>query len=147
MYIGDDVAAVDDERAAARHPQRDVQHRTALGDVDPLAREHRVAACSDPCFIRELDEQAHRFVRDPVLRVVEREAGSFGRQPLAAGRIGGEEIPEMRAGDLVVVLLQAHADYAVSSQPASVNGGRVTRRRRVEPGVTPELNACRRRYS
>ena len=43
--------------------------------------------------------------------------------------------------------LQAHADHAVSSQPASVNGGRVTRRRRVEPGVTPELNACRRRYS
>ena len=40
--VGDDVAAVDDQRALARHPQRDVQHRAVLGDVDPLAAEHRL---------------------------------------------------------------------------------------------------------
>ena len=33
----DDVVAVDDQRALARHPQRDVEHGAVLGDVDPLA--------------------------------------------------------------------------------------------------------------
>ena len=40
----DDVDAVDDQRALARHPQRDVQDGAVLGDVDLLAGEHRVAA-------------------------------------------------------------------------------------------------------
>ena len=44
VHLGDDVDAVDDERRALRHPQRHVQHRAVLGDVDVLAAEHRVAA-------------------------------------------------------------------------------------------------------
>ena len=36
----DDVDTVDDERAALRHAERDVQHRAVLGHVDPLAGEH-----------------------------------------------------------------------------------------------------------
>ena len=43
----DDVDAVDDQRAVARHPQRHVQHRAVLGDVDVLACEHRFAALLD----------------------------------------------------------------------------------------------------
>ena len=43
----DDVDAVDDQRALARHPQRDVQHRAVLGDVDVLAAEHRLAALGE----------------------------------------------------------------------------------------------------
>ena len=43
VHLGDDVDAVDDERAPARHPQRDVEDGAVLGDVDPLAGEHRVA--------------------------------------------------------------------------------------------------------
>ena len=44
----DDVDAVDDQRAVARHPQRHVQDRAVLGDVDLLAGEHRVAALGAP---------------------------------------------------------------------------------------------------
>ena len=49
----DDVVAVDDQRALARHPQRDVQHGAVLGDVDVLAAEHRVAALGEPRLLGE----------------------------------------------------------------------------------------------
>ena len=41
----------------ARHPQRDVEDGAVLGDVDPLAREHRVASLGDARLLGELDEQ------------------------------------------------------------------------------------------
>ena len=47
VHLRDDIDAVDDERAAARHPQRDVEDGAVLGDVDPLAGEHRVASRGD----------------------------------------------------------------------------------------------------
>ena len=74
VHLGDDVDPVDDERAAARHPQRDVEHGAVLGHVDPLAGEHRVAPLGDTCLLRERDEQPERLVGDAVLRVVEEEA-------------------------------------------------------------------------
>ncbi len=37
VHLLDDVDAVDDERALARHPQRHVEHGAVLGDVDVLA--------------------------------------------------------------------------------------------------------------
>ena len=42
--LGDDVDAVDDQRRALGHAQRDVQDRAVLGDVDRLAPEHHVPA-------------------------------------------------------------------------------------------------------
>src|SRR2546422_456558 len=42
VSIGVNVLAVHDDARAARRPQRHVQHRALLGDVDLLAREHRV---------------------------------------------------------------------------------------------------------
>ena len=57
VHLGDDVDPVDDERAAARHPQRHVQHRAVLGDVDPLAGEHRVAPLGDTGLLGQRDEQ------------------------------------------------------------------------------------------
>ena len=53
----DHVGAVDDQRALARHPQRDVQHRAVLGDVDVLAAEHRLAALGQPALLGERGEQ------------------------------------------------------------------------------------------
>ena len=79
VHLGHDVDAVDDERAPARHPQRDVEHGAVLGDVDPLAREHRVAPLRDPRLLGERDEQPQRLVGDAVLRVVEEEARRLGR--------------------------------------------------------------------
>ena len=57
VHLLDDVDAVDDQRALARHPQRDVQHRAVLGDVDVLAAEHRLAALGEPALLGERDEQ------------------------------------------------------------------------------------------
>jgi hypothetical protein len=48
-----------------------VEHRPVLGDVDVLAREHRVAALGDARVRGELQQQRQRLVGDQVLRVVE----------------------------------------------------------------------------
>ena len=93
----DDVDPVDDQRALARHPQRDVKHGAVLGDVDVLAAEHRVAALGEPALLGQRDEQRERLVGDPVLRVVEVEARGLGGQPLAALRIGGEQVAQVHA--------------------------------------------------
>ena len=50
--LGDDVDAVDDQRALARHPQGDVEDRAVLGDVDPLAAEHRLASLGEAALAR-----------------------------------------------------------------------------------------------
>ena len=55
VHLLDDVGAVDDQRALARHPQRDVEHRAVLGDVDVLAGEHRLAALGEPALVGERD--------------------------------------------------------------------------------------------
>ena len=42
VHLGHDVHAVDHQGFASRHPECDVQHRSILGGVDPLAAEHRL---------------------------------------------------------------------------------------------------------
>ncbi len=102
----DHVGAVDDERALARHPQRDVEHRAVLGDVDALAAEHRLAPLGEPAFLGQRDQQPDRLVGDPVLGVVEPKAGGLGDETLAALGVGGEELAQVAVGDLGVVALQ-----------------------------------------
>ena len=103
----DDVLAVDDQRALPRHPQRDVQHGAVLGDVDVLAGEHRVAALrAARTRSASSTSSLERLVGDPVLRVVEEEAGALGGQPLAAVGVLGEQIAQVPLADLGVVLLQ-----------------------------------------
>ena len=96
VHLLDDVDAVDDERAVARHPQRHVEDGAVLGDVDVLAGEHRFAALLDAALAGQLAEQHQRLVGDPVLREVEVEAGAVGDQALAALRVGGEEVAQVR---------------------------------------------------
>ena len=83
-----------------RHPQRDVEDGAVLGDVDPLAREHRVAPLGDACLLGERDEQPQRLVGDAVLRVVEEEAGRLDGEPLGTAGIGCEELAQMRLPQL-----------------------------------------------
>ena len=42
MDLGHDILAVDQDGRSARRPQRHVQHRAVLGDVDLVAAEHRL---------------------------------------------------------------------------------------------------------
>ena len=106
MDLGDDVDAVDDERRALGHPQRDVQHGPVLGDIDLVAAEHGVAMALEIALASEVDEQAHRLVGDPVLRVVEVQPGRLGGHPLTAFGIVGEQLAEVHVADLGVVARQ-----------------------------------------
>ena len=133
VHLGDDVDTVDDERGAARHPQRNVEHGAVLGDVDPLAGEHRVAPLGDTGLLRERDEQPERLVGDAVLRVVEEEAGRLARQPLRPARIRGEEIAEVHV---------AHAHrrgLRAPATPTSCSERRRHRRHRLLLGLEEEL--------
>ena len=62
VHLLDHVDAVDEERAPARHAQRDVQHGAVLGDVDVLAGEHRFAALLHPALLGQRAEQHQRLV-------------------------------------------------------------------------------------
>src|SRR5262249_50302967 len=54
----------------------------------------------------ELDEQREGLVGDPVLGVVEVEAGALGREPLASCRVLREEVAQVAVSDLAVMLLE-----------------------------------------
>ena len=49
-------------------------------------------------LVGELREQPQRLVGDPVLRVVEEEAGALGDQPLAAAGVLGEQLAQVPLG-------------------------------------------------
>ena len=106
MNLGHDVLAVMDDRSAARRAQGDVQHRALLGGVDLLAAEHGVDALAQARLLGELQQQGQGFVGDAVLGIVEIDSGGFGHEPLAAPAILGEELPQLGAPDLLVMLLQ-----------------------------------------
>jgi hypothetical protein len=71
-----------------------------------LAPEHRVAALGDAALLGELAEQLQRLVGDPVLRVVEEEAGALGGQPVAAIRVLGEDLAQVTVAELGVMPLE-----------------------------------------
>ena len=124
VHLLDHVLAVHDQRAVLRHPQRHVQHRPVLADVDVLAGEHRVAAPLDVPLLRELDEQLQRLVGDAVLGVVEREPGALGDQALAAVGVLGEELAQVALADLGVVLRRGPSRPWRRAGPASRRGSR-----------------------
>ncbi len=101
-----DVLAVHHERGRGRQPQRGMQHGPVLRDVDVLAPEHRVPPFRHPDFLGQLDEQRHRLVGDPVLRVVQVNARGLGVQPLAAPGVGREQVTQVRTGDFRVMALE-----------------------------------------
>jgi hypothetical protein len=103
VHLGDHVRAVDDDRRASRRSQGHVQHGPVLGDVDLLAREHRIDARSQPRFLRELEQQLEALVGDPILRVVEVDADGLGRHPLAALRIARKELAQVQRPHAPVV--------------------------------------------
>ena len=83
-----------------------MEHRALLGDVDLLAREHRVAQLLDPGPAGQRDQQRDRLGGEPVLRVVEVEVADLEVHRLAAVGLVGEERPEMDVADGVEVRLE-----------------------------------------
>jgi hypothetical protein len=83
--------------------QRDVQHRALLGRVDRIAAEHRRGALGNAALAREVEKQAHGLVVDPVLRVVEVQAGRIEHHPLAAAGVLREQLAQVAPSDLVAV--------------------------------------------
>ena len=106
MDLPDHDDPVDHQRTAARHPERHVEHRPVLGDVDVLAAEHRVPALRHAALTGQFGQQADRVPADPVLRVVEIKPAGLGDQVGAARGIVGEEIPQGEFTYVGVVALE-----------------------------------------
>ncbi len=85
-----DVFAVDHDRSSARCAQSDVQHRALFGDVDLVAAKHRVDSRAELSVLGQCEQQAHRFVGDAMLRIVEIETGGLDGETLAAIRVFGK---------------------------------------------------------
>ncbi len=90
MHVGHDVDPVDDQVRIRGHPQRDVQYRAVLGDVDVLAAEHRVDPSPQPAGLGEIEEQLERLRFDALLGVVEVPARGLDVHAIAVG-LGVEE--------------------------------------------------------
>ena len=74
MNLGHDIVAVDGEALALGRPQRDMQHRAVLGDVDLVAGEHRVAPALDVGCLGQRRRAAPWFRPSP--RISTSRAGS-----------------------------------------------------------------------
>ncbi len=103
MHLRHDVVAVEDDRLVARRTKRDVEHRALFGGVDSLAAEHRVDALAQSARVGQIHEKADGLVGDAILRVVEVQAGGFGREALAARRVVGEQRAQMHVAHLLEV--------------------------------------------
>ena len=106
VNLGHHVLAVGHDRRAARRAQGHVQNGAPLGDVDLLAREHRVDAPAQSRFLGQREQQAHRVVGDAMLGVVEVESRGLGREGLAAPRVLAEQRAQMNVADFLVMLAQ-----------------------------------------
>ena len=89
--------------APLRRAQGDVQDGALLRDVDLLAAEHGVDPRPQAGFLGQLKQKLEGFVGDAILRVIEKDAHSLGRHPLAALGIVREQIAEMCLLDALIV--------------------------------------------
>ena len=80
-----------------------MQHRPPFGDVDLLAREHRVDTGTDAARAREVEQQPQRLVGHALLGVIEVEAGGLRDEPLAPLRVLREQLTQVDAAHGFVV--------------------------------------------
>jgi hypothetical protein len=93
-----------------------------------LAAEHGVAALGDPALLRQLPEQRQRLVGDPVLRVVEEQAGALRGEALSAAGVLGEDLPQVALAKIGVVPLEGLpglglAKTCVGQEPKALRPG------------------------
>ena len=83
------------EHGAAIGAQGDVEHGAVLGDVDPLAAEHRVAPLGDTGRAGDGEQGDEHGVVDALLGVVDAQVADVDEVALGAARIGGEQLPQV----------------------------------------------------
>ena len=108
VHLGHDVLAVDDDRRRLA-ASRSATCSTARSSVTLICSPRNIAvdALAQAGLLGQLHQQRERLVGDPVLRVVEVQAGAFRGQPLAPVRVRGEQVPDVRRRDLLVVRLES----------------------------------------
>ena len=72
-----------------------MKHSAVLRDIDLVASKHGVDSLPQPRFVGKLQQQSERFIRDPVLGIVEIKSHGFNRQTLPAFAIIGKEFVQM----------------------------------------------------
>ncbi len=79
----------------ARRAQGDVEGGTALGDVDRLTGEHRIAAFGDAGGRGDVEQRSEHGVVDALLGVVDAQVPDLEQVALGSTRIGGEQFGEV----------------------------------------------------
>ena len=90
--LGHDVATVDLDDGVRRGSQRDVQHGSALGDVDRLTGEHRITTCRHPGRLGHGEQRGHHGVVDALLGVVDSQITDVQHVALGAARVRRQEL-------------------------------------------------------
>jgi len=111
-----DVAPVDEQRPAARHPKRHVEHGAILRRVDPLPAEHRIAPHGDASFSGELEQETDSLAVDPMLREIRVDPGRLERETLHSTRIAGEEIAKVNIANRLVVTGESRPGFRVDER-------------------------------
>ena len=121
VNLGHHVLAVDDDGRRSRRAQGHVQDGAVFRDVDLVAPEHGVDALAQAAFLGQLQEELEGFVRDAILRVIEKDARGLSRQTLAAVGILREELAEMHVPDSSCGGRRAPSTPGVSSAMSSLS--------------------------
>ena len=135
--VGHDIAPVHHHRPVGAVAERRMQDRAVFRGVDPFAREHVVTPAGDILLAGKVEQQAHGFLGDAVLGVVEQEAVQTRRETGGPLGIALEQVAHMNAFHLGAVSGESlprggigqsgHGDissrFSVASQPNNIRDG------------------------
>ena len=103
MHLGHNIFSIHQDGGVFGSTQCDVQHCAFLRDIDLLAAEHGIDPLAQARLFRQFQQQAHGFIGDPILGVIEIKADCFDSHALAALRITGKELAQVLLGECFVM--------------------------------------------
>src|SRR5262249_4651520 len=106
MNVGDDVVAVGGDGFGGWSTQGDVEYGPVFGHVDVFTGPHGVNPGPEPGPLRDRYQEGDGLVGQAVLGVVEEQVGGVEGEPVAAGRVVGEEVPDVDVRHFAVVVEQ-----------------------------------------
>ena len=93
-----------------------MEYSAAFGNVDLLATEHRVDTLPKARFHCQLKEKLKRLIRDPILRVIQKNSRGTGGQTLPATGVICKEIAQMFLNHTLMVNRESLPGFAVSER-------------------------------